>query len=672
MEKAENDLLNFQTTHKLNGAEVIDAPTQQASALNSYLQQSQEVADIENQYAVAKAKASLLQTQLNQVNNALKTGTSVRDDSEVIALQQRLQDLKLKREEDAEKYTEKYPGVLPNDDQQIADTTQRLTKAIQSTTGTNTSLASQAQLQSEYSEAATDASTLSVKLQTAIQRRDSLLKETSSLPTVRMQADRLTEAAADARALYNALTQAATNAQLDLNIASGDIQVSEPAFAPEDPFTPNHKRDIALGFGIGFFLSLLAVLILEQGDRFIRSPSDVRRLAEGPVIGALSNLTRPQLASFNAGDPPSYMIETYNTARANLTLAFKNNTSKSNDYRQVILVTSSIAGEGKSMTAAELAQSYARSGKRVALVNADMRRKSSHPLLASDEEGKPGFAEILSGEITVEKALVVTDVPNLVVIHSGTPKKNPVDLISTPRMASAMRALRRLAEIVIIDTPPSVMVADALLIASHVDSVVHVVGLGMVDVDTVRNTAANLAAAGPKTLTYFVNRVPKSAPVSPYYRHYTQVSFDQNSNGVSQNGFHKNGDDSKMLILSSSDIPETNGSKNVRVISETPESLLERKGTCFTAMSGPYEGQTFHLASDRTISVGGVANNDLPLTQDHTIAPMQAFFVPEGSSFVVYDAGSAETTRVNGESIKRKVLEVGDIIEFGESKFRFE
>ena len=502
-------LLAFQQTHHLGGIGVLDPQAQKTAALNAIIAQNAVVAGLQNDNATAQANAASLRSELQQGKAAIASTHTVRDDSEVIKLQESLAALKQKRFETSQKYlpTPGGPGqgLLSQLDGQIATTQAQLNQSIQ-TLENQPSLEAQGALQQASDNAQSAARSAQVKLSAAITQRDALQRQTVDLPQISQQAQNLIDSDTQAHNLYSAASAAVQAAQLDKDVASGNVQIVQSAFAPDAPFRPSPKRDMLVGFGVGLVLALLVVLIMEQMDSAVRTAADVRRLVDGPVVAVLPQMTRSEKNQFAAGTRPTHLIETYNAARANLSLAMRQRTGVSLDDHQVILVTSALPGEGKSLTASELAHSFARAGRRVVLVNADMRRPS--PLMQTGSASAPGLAEVLSGDLSVEEAVLATEAANLSILPAGNAVQNPIDLISQPRMAAVMQALRQEADVVIVDSPPAAVVADALLLAPHVDCVLYVVGVGLVDSENMRNTAGALAAAAPKMLAYFVNRVP--------------------------------------------------------------------------------------------------------------------------------------------------------------------
>jgi capsular exopolysaccharide synthesis family protein len=324
---------------------------------------------------------------------------------------------------------------------------------------------------------------------------------------------RIARSADVARQLYTSLQASLNAARLDRDAANGNVDIAYPASVPDKPLRPDMKRDLFFGAAVGLLLSVITVFLLEQADRRVHSPEEMRRLITGPVVGTIPQLSRSEVHSLASGGDAPRASEAYSMIWANLSLVTRRQVPEGGaaaDHSQTMLITSSLPGEGKSFTAAQLARNIARAGKRVLLVDADLRRPMQNRLFNMNEP--VGLANVLSGDLTLDDALVASGTENLTLLHAGSSKRNPTELISSEAMTALLEALRSEADIVIIDAPACAVVADALFIAPHIDTIVHVIGAGQVDSALVRDTTAALAAAAPKIMTYLMNRAPGGTP----------------------------------------------------------------------------------------------------------------------------------------------------------------
>jgi len=218
------------------------------------------------------------------------------------------------------------------------------------------------------------------------------------------------------------------------------------------------------------------------------------------------------------------------------------------------------------------------------------------------------------------------------------------------------------------------VVADALLLAPHADCVLYVVGVGMVGSETVRHTAAALAAASPKMLAYFVNRVPRLAgePTSYSYGGYGRASFTPPP--VPEGGEYRS---NRTIQMNRLPMPEqgmaaapatVNGSNGSR----SSLRILPKIGSALVSLEGPYLGQSFALSPHKVLTLGTRPDSDIVLARDETISQVHARIAPEDGGFTVYDDSSTNGTLVNDLPVSRHPLQVGDVLQLGASKFRYE
>lgn len=219
-------------------------------------------------------------------------------------------------------------------------------------------------------------------------------------------------------------------------------------------------------------------------------------------------------------DPKSVAAEAYRILRTNLLFTNPDRPLKS------VLVTSPTVGDGKSTVTANLAVSFAQAGRRVIVVNADLRRPSVHKLFRVPEGA--GLTSVLVGQATLEEALRETDAPDVRLLTAGPTPPNPAELLESQRMRTVMRELEQHADIVLYDAPPVTVVADAGLLAPHVDGCILVVSLGVTQRDMARAAVEQLQRVGGRILGAVVNRI---GPSSGYYYYYYYADEGHGANG---------------------------------------------------------------------------------------------------------------------------------------------
>jgi non-specific protein-tyrosine kinase len=315
-----------------------------------------------------------------------------------------------------------------------------------------------------------------------------------------------------------------TNQQIDdLRIQSelrviGGAVVVQKAGLPTDPVEPTPVRDMLLGLALGLVLGLALAFLTEFLDDKIKSAEDIARygkgltmLAEIPTINRERNGRR--LVALD--DSSSGAAEAYRSLRTSLRLIALRSPIGT------LLVTSSMAGEGKTTTVANLGVTMARAGVRVVLVDLDLRRANLAQIFGSDKER--GLMSVLVGEAQLEDVMigvpVAPGVPPLAVLPAGVLPPNPSEVMSTGRLADVLATLRDMSDLVIIDSPPIVPVTDAVVLSARVDGVLMIVKSGRTRRRHLAKSMEMLAQADATILGAVLNDAGRHVRYGYYYRY---------------------------------------------------------------------------------------------------------------------------------------------------------
>lgn len=209
-------------------------------------------------------------------------------------------------------------------------------------------------------------------------------------------------------------------------------------------------------------------------------------------------------------NPRSPVSEAFRTLRTNLEF-----TSLDKPIRAMV-VTSAAPEEGKSTTLANLAVAMAQAGKKVILVDCDLRRPSLHAIFGA--RNTPGFTDMMRDDALMTKPpLQETAVPNLWLLASGTIPPNPAELLAARRMSDVIAALQQLADVVLFDAPPVIAVTDAAVLASKVDAVLLVISAGKTKRDQAKKAKALLDKVNARVIGSVLNNVKGEASLYQYY-----------------------------------------------------------------------------------------------------------------------------------------------------------
>ena len=228
-----------------------------------------------------------------------------------------------------------------------------------------------------------------------------------------------------------------------------------------------------------------------------------------------------------------YVQEAYKTLRTNVNFTLAGEGCKK------FCITSGVAAEGKSITTLNLAISFAQTGKKVVLIDGDMRRPTLAKLLI--EKATPGLSNILAGQCSEVEATRKDVYPNLDVILSGEIPPNPSELLGNPRMHRMVEKLSAMYDYVLIDTPPVGIVSDACVVAESMDGVLMLVRQHRTEKEVVSRSVKQLEMSGAKLLGFVLNgsekdsngRYSKKYKYRYRYRYY-RYSYDYSRSGKSE------------------------------------------------------------------------------------------------------------------------------------------
>lgn len=292
------------------------------------------------------------------------------------------------------------------------------------------------------------------------------------------------------------------------------VSLIEPALRPELPVKPRTTLNVLLGLVAGLVLGIGAVFAAEQLDTSVRTTEAVEAITGAAVLGAIPALDPATLPLPVASDHGSPSSEAFRKLRTNLAFLAVDRDDL------CCAITSSMASEGKSTVAANLALAHAHAGKRVILVDTDLRRPVVHELFGLRQE--VGTTSVLLDRVKLEDALQYPDPDGLLaVLTSGPVPPNPSELLGSRRMAELVAELRSRADVVLLDCAPTLPVTDPLVVARFTDGVLVVTRAKVTNRMQVQATVDACRKAGVKVLGAVLNGARQSdAGQSGYYQDY--------------------------------------------------------------------------------------------------------------------------------------------------------
>jgi len=317
-------------------------------------------------------------------------------------------------------------------------------------------------------------------------------------------------------------------------------RVADAAIVPSSPSSPNYTNNTMLGFLLGALLSVGIIALREVFDTTIRAEGDIAQSCKYPVLAAVPDMTTPSKGSAYYGSSRrrtgKYAVATqqakhgligpnisFAASEAYKLLRTKLQFSFADDHDcHIIGLSSALSGEGKSLTAVNVAYTLSQLDKKVLLIDCDMRR----PTLAEKLNIKkyPGLSNYLTRQGSLDELLQVCEMKQgenaFHVITAGQNPPNPVELLSSPRMQNALEQLRKVYDYVILDLPPVGEVSDAMTVSQYTDGILLVVRQNYCDRHVLSDTVQQFDFVNAKTLGVVFNCTSESSGKGYYKKYY--------------------------------------------------------------------------------------------------------------------------------------------------------
>ena len=331
------------------------------------------------------------------------------------------------------------------------------------------------------------------------------------------------------RTLYEGLLEKLKEAGVTAGLRSNNIRPVDRARVPTEPSEPNVPRNLTFALALGLSTGIGLAFLLEGIDNTVRTPEQAQIISALPSLGMIplgskntEASSRQRLAVASSKEavelvtlsrPQSQMAESYRALRTSLLLTSLGAPPK------VILITSALPQEGKTTTSINTAIVLAQKGTRVLLIDADLRRPSIHKTLGMGP--RTGLSNVLTGNATIQQATVrSTILPSLFVLPAGTPPPNPAELLASANMKDVLTELGGEYDHIVIDTPPTLSVTDAVVMSTRADAVVLVIRSGQTTKQALRRARDLLMQVNARVCGVLLNAVDLNSPEYYYYYEY--------------------------------------------------------------------------------------------------------------------------------------------------------
>lgn len=550
LRKTEEELTRFKEKEGL-----FETVTSQGREVSSGL--LNKLGELQSQLSKAQLDEELAMAELESLRKRIEdkrrmiSGSEL-STSQIEILQKKITEWKVQLAILKEKYTETAPAVVAMENQ-INEAERQLQNEFRNLIAEGANLNPVAEWQSLIQQLAD----LKVRVD-GLKRRRALLERKiadfrKSHPEIASKEVQLSKLERESRIYeqaYIQLMDKRSELELMKRMKDPGVSIVEHASPPDQPISPKTKLSLMLGAVVGLALGLGTAFFLEYIDNTIKRDEDVERYLDLPLVGIIPKIPMADLRNpiSNAQNPTPEekrrrrysrrhekrlkellgkiiiyhqnsrepFIEGYRTIQANIRFAKADKRIKS------VLLTSPGPGEGKTVTAANLAITCAQSGIKTLIVDLDMRRPRLHRIFSTEREG--GVSELLAGD-ELETNIRETEVEELYLLTSGAKPPNPTRLLQSERLRDLIERLKSDFDLLIFDTPPILSVSDPLIISRYADITLLVVEAGKTKRELAREAAERLKGVGADIFGVILNNVNYSKHYGSYYYYYRHYYY---------------------------------------------------------------------------------------------------------------------------------------------------
>lgn len=353
----------------------------------------------------------------------------------------------------------------------------------------------------------------------------------AEITTKRSEGDQFIHKVAELEKTYQLLSEKITETKISQSVNLGDtnLLVISPATASQNPIKPNKRMILALAAMLGFVLSVGLAFVLHMLDNKINTRKDVEKHLRLPVLGEVPLFAGKQNAQTSPNgkkgrkallaaplvafeDPKAPEAEAIKVLRTNLQFLGVDKPLRH------LLITSTGPDEGKSLVLANLAVTLAQTGKRVLIVDADLRLPMQHKIYGMSN--LQGITNVLAENVPPMDYIQETKVKGVSLLASGPIPPNPSELLGSERLGTVLAQLEEAYDYVLVDAPPVLAVTDASLLATRLDGVIVVARAGMAQTNRAKEALQQLAGAKAKILGVVLNGIERKKGEGYYYYYY--------------------------------------------------------------------------------------------------------------------------------------------------------
>ncbi|WGZ91690.1 MAG: polysaccharide biosynthesis tyrosine autokinase [Candidatus Thiocaldithrix dubininis] len=307
------------------------------------------------------------------------------------------------------------------------------------------------------------------------------------------------------RKIYEALLERSKEFEITSGLGKNNVSIVDPALLPNKPFKPNPPLNLALGGVLGLFLGILTAFLFEFVNDKIRSSDELEKLTNLPILGSIPRMRGNGLeadikrAMISHIDPTSAVAEAFRSMTTMLMFATRTG------LPHTLSITSALPAEAKSSICVNLATALGMLGKRVLLIDADLRKPTGHQRLKLDNS--VGLSSYLTYQVELEEAIQATSLKNVQMLTAGPISPNPVELLASERLDTLLGLAPEAFDVIIFDSPPTIGLSDAFILSNRVNATILVAAYGQARKRILLDTLKRLRRANANLIGVIFTKV---------------------------------------------------------------------------------------------------------------------------------------------------------------------
>ena len=311
------------------------------------------------------------------------------------------------------------------------------------------------------------------------------------------------------RKIYEALFERSKEFEISSGLGKNNVSIVDPALVPNKPFKPNAPLNVALGGVLGLFLGILSSFLFEFVNDKVRTSDELEKLTSLPILGIIPRMRGTGLdadikrAMISNLDPTSAVAEAFRSMTTMLMFATRTG------LPHTLNITSALPSEAKSGTCVNLATSLGQMGKRVLLIDADLRKPTAHQRFKLDNT--VGLSSYLTYQAELEEAVQDTNIKNVQLLTAGPIPPNPVELLASDRLETLLGLAPEFFDVIIFDSPPTIGLSDAFILSNRVNATILVAASGQARRRIILDTLKRLRRANANLIGVIFTKVKGKA-----------------------------------------------------------------------------------------------------------------------------------------------------------------